>query len=148
MIGSQAILGSTPDAPAEFLRSLEVDLYPLRDPDKADLIDGCIGELSPFHETFGYYVHGVGPETAVLPRGWESRLVRMENENTAGVVGLCLSPLDLAVSKLCAGREKDVEFVRGMLRHRLVSEAEIRGILPELDSTQARRVTDGLRLCR
>ncbi len=36
---------------------------------KADLIDGSIGELSPFHETFGYYAHGLGPETAALPAG-------------------------------------------------------------------------------
>ena len=33
-------------------------------PDMADLIDGCIGELSPFHQAFGYYAHGVGKETA------------------------------------------------------------------------------------
>jgi len=44
-------------------------------PEKADIIDGCIGELSPFHETFGYYAHGIGPETAVLPAKWKTRLV-------------------------------------------------------------------------
>jgi hypothetical protein len=46
------------------LTSQEADIYPLGDPAKSDLIDGTIGELSPFHETFGYYAHGVGPETA------------------------------------------------------------------------------------
>ena len=65
ILGSQAILGAYPTAPADLLSSMEVDLYPLEDPDKADLIDGCLGELSPFHEAFGYYAHGVGPETAV-----------------------------------------------------------------------------------
>jgi hypothetical protein len=58
VIGSQALLASHPDAPEELLRSVEVDCYPLDDPAKADLIDGSIGELSPFHETFGYYAHG------------------------------------------------------------------------------------------
>jgi len=29
---------------------MEADLYPLDDPRKADIIDGAIGEESPFHE--------------------------------------------------------------------------------------------------
>src|SRR5438876_11294830 len=113
IIGSQAILASFPNAPAELTISQEADAYPLESPEKADLIDGSIGEKSPFHETFGYYAHGVGPETAVLPRNWRSRLVPVRNENTRGVTGLCLSPADLAVSKLAAGRENDLQFVSG-----------------------------------
>jgi len=137
VIGSQALLASCPDAPEELLRSVEVDCYPLDDPSKADLIDGSIGELSPFHETFGYYAHGIGPETATLPAGWRGRVVRLENENTGGVVGLCLAPADLAVSKLLAGREKDIEFVRVMLQTGLVTEAAIRSLAPELTPEQA-----------
>lgn len=149
VIGSQAILGAFPDAPAELLTSLEVDLYPLDAPEKADLIDGSIGELSPFHETFGYYAHGVGPETASLPQQWRNRLVRVENANTAGTIGWCLSPVDLAVSKLLAGREKDMEFVRVMLQAGLASESAIRAVGVELTSAQAALVTDRLsRVCR
>lgn len=62
VLGSQAILGEYPNAPEELLISQDVDVYPRDDPGKADLIDGSIGELSPFHEQFGYYAHGVGPE--------------------------------------------------------------------------------------
>ena len=101
------------------------------------MIDGSIGELSPFHETFGYYAHGIGPETAALPAGWKGRVVRLESENAGGAVGLCLSPEDLAVSKLLAGREKDIEFVRAMLRSRIVTEAAIRSLAPELSPDQA-----------
>jgi hypothetical protein len=140
-------LASCPDAPEELLRSVEVDCYPLDDPAKADLIDGSIGELSPFHETFGYYAHGIGPETAVLPRGWRRRVVRLENENTGGVIGLCLAPDDLAVSKLLAGREKDVEFVRAMLRARLVTEARIRSLAPELSPDEADLLDMKLHVC-
>jgi hypothetical protein len=147
VIGSQALLASCPDAPEELLRSVEVDCYPLDDPAKADLIDGSIGELSPFHETFGYYAHGIGPETAVLPRGWRRRVVRLENENTGGVIGLCLAPDDLAVSKLLAGREKDVEFVRAMLRARLVTEARIRSLAPELSPDEADLLDMKLHVC-
>jgi hypothetical protein len=54
VIGSQAILGAVPNAPASMLRSSEADLFTLRDPKDADLVDGSIGEGPPFHETFGY----------------------------------------------------------------------------------------------
>jgi hypothetical protein len=119
VIGSQSILGQFPGAPDELLVSRELDVF-TNDPTKAELIDGSIGERSPFHETFGYYAHGVAEETATLPAGWKDRLVRVENENTGGAVGLCLEAHDLAVSKLVAGREKDLDFVAGMFRHRMV----------------------------
>src|SRR5438093_11797861 len=82
IIGSQAILGQFPDAPASLRVSTEADLYPLHHPERADLIDGSIGELSPVHETYGYYAQGVSPTTAFLPRGWEERLIVVQNENT------------------------------------------------------------------
>jgi hypothetical protein len=137
VVGSQAILGSYPDAPAELRTSMEADLYPADDPKKADLIDGCIGELSPFHETFGYYAHGVGPETATLPSGWRNRAIRVENENTGGTTGWCLAPVDLAVSKLAAGRPKDLDFVRCMLANRLAGGQAIRDLLGELPNEVA-----------
>src|ERR1700722_15397262 len=91
IIGSQSILGSFPSPPRELTVSMEADMYPLDAPDRADLIDGSIGENSPFHSTFGYYAHGVAPETATLPTNWKSRLVRLQNENTNNIAGLCLS---------------------------------------------------------
>ena len=121
IIGSQAVLGQYPDAPAECLRSMEVDVWTRRDPNDAEVIDGSIGELSPFHSTFGYYAHGVGRETAVLPDGWETRLVVVENANTRGVRGLCLEVHDLAVSKLVAGREKDITYVATLIDSGIVN---------------------------
>jgi uncharacterized nucleotidyltransferase DUF6036 len=119
VIGSQSILGQFPDAPLQLLISAEADLFPLHRPELADLIDGSIGEGSPFHELFGYYAQGVGERTAVLPKGWRDRLIRVENPNTAGVAGLCLEVHDLAISKHVAGREKDLEFTRELARHRM-----------------------------
>jgi hypothetical protein len=87
VVGSQSILGSAPDAPAILLQSREADCYPLHRPDLADVIDGAIGELSPFDERFGYYAQGVGLETAILPVGWEGRLVKIQNENTDLKIG-------------------------------------------------------------
>ena len=120
VIGSQAILGSLPDAPFLLLRSSEADLFTRRDPADADLIDGSIGEGSPFHDTFGYYAQGVWSDTAVLPAGWEERLVAIRNDNTRGVTALCLDLHDLAVAKLVAGREKDADFLKEMILHGLI----------------------------
>ena len=76
VIGSQAVLGQFPDAPAALLVSIEADVFTFRNPDDADLIDGSIGEGSPFHQTFGYYAHGVAEETAVLPAGLYSQPIQ------------------------------------------------------------------------
>jgi hypothetical protein len=122
VIGSQSILGQFPDAPRALLMSAEAGVYPLHHPERADLIDGSIGEGSHFHETFGYYAQGVGEETATLPEGWQSRLVRISNVNTAGTTGLCLEVHDLAISKYVAGREKDLQFTRELARHGLTDE--------------------------
>jgi len=142
IIGSQAILGSYPDAPEALRVSMEVDAFPEDAPEKSDIIDGCIGELSPFHETFGYYVHGVGPETAILPRDWRQRLKTVATPATYGCVGLCLSPEDLAISKLLAGREKDIAFVRTMIEEQLVSSKTILGLQNELEDEHRGRLLE------
>lgn len=121
VIGSQSILGQFPHPPGELQDSMEADIFSLRDSKDAELIDGSIGEGSPFHQTFGYYAHGVAEETAVLPDGWKDRLIPVHNENTGGGTGLCLEVHDLAVSKLIAGREKDLAFVGALLRYQLAN---------------------------
>ena len=131
VIGSQAVLGQFPDAPADLLVSIEADVFTFRDPTDADLIEGSIGEGSPFHQTFGYYAHGVAEEAAVLPVGWRDRLIRVRNENTGNGCGLCLEVHDLAVAKLAAGREKDAEFVAGLLKYKLANPALIETRLRE-----------------
>ena len=119
VIGSAAILASFPDddLPIEATRSDEADLAPFDDPDgdKADRVDGAIGEGSPFHTLFGYYAQGVGTETAKLPDGWRDRLVSFDAPAVPPGRGHCLEPHDLAASKLVAGRPKDFEFVDALL---------------------------------
>lgn len=145
VVGSQSVLGSWPDAPVDLLRSVEADLYPRTHPERAIVIDGAIGEGSPFHETFGYYAHGVGPETSVLGPGWEDRLVTVQNPNTRDAVGLCLEPHDAVAAKLAAGREHDVAFAAAALRAKLVSESTLRERIAALPLDDAsRRHADGL----
>ncbi len=148
VIGSQAILAQFPSAPGELLASVEADVFTFRDPKDADAIEGSIGELSPFHQTFGIYAQGVGEETAVLPRGWRERLVRLRTENTGGATGLCLEVHDLAVSKLVAGREKDREYVGALIRHKLASVETIGERLEQTPLDDARRELCVARLAR
>ncbi len=116
VVGSQAILGSFPDAPQALLRSIEADLYPLERPERADEIDGNLGDGSPFHEQFGYYAHGVGPETVKAPAGWGERLVRIEipprPASNVRAVALCLEPHDLVLAKCARGDQRDWDFAR------------------------------------
>ena len=142
VIGSQSILGQFPDAPPALLRSMEGDVYPRSDPALADKVDGSIGEGSRFHEQHGYYAQGVGPDTATLPRGWQRRLVRVENANTRGYVGLCLEVHDLAISKYVAGREKDLEFTRELARRGMTDRKTLlqRLSATKLDGALARAV--------
>jgi hypothetical protein len=147
ILGSQAILGTFPDAPDEVRRSMEADAFPLEAPEKADLIDGTIGELSPFHETYGYYAHGIAPESAALPEGWRERLVRVSTPATQGVTGFCLAPEDLAAGKLAAGREKDIDFVKALLRHRLIEIGRLRSRIALLPAEYAPRAAGALAAC-
>ena len=51
VFGSQAILGEFPDAPEALRASIEVDMQPKNRPEKADLVDGALGEMSQFYKT-------------------------------------------------------------------------------------------------
>lgn len=131
VVGSQAVLLPFPNAPAELLRSREVDLYPALHPERADLIDGAIGAMSMFDETFGYYADGVGPETAVMPADW---MQRASLHYIGDLTALCPEIHDLAVSKAVAGREKDADFVRVLLRERMIDIEILRGRVRCLDT--------------
>ena len=117
LVGSQAILLLLDEPPPDLLRSTEIDLYPALSPEKADLIDGAIGALSTFHDTFGYHADGVAPETASLPPDWMTRAVF---SYVGDITAICPDLHDLAASKCAAGREKDADYIRVLLRHKLV----------------------------
>lgn len=141
IVGSQAILGALPNPPAFFTMSAEADIYPLGAPELADQIDGAIGEGSQFHDANGFYAQGVSPETATLPAGWIERVHRIQNANTDLRVGLCLSVVDLFLSKAWAGREKDREFCVGLLRHSFVKLEEAQGLVASMPLDKAQQQT-------
>jgi hypothetical protein len=124
VIGSQAILGVVSEPPDELLESMEADIYPRFRPELSDLIDGAMGDGSPFEEQFGYFAHGVGPETAKAPAGWEDRLIRVEIPprvtSARRPVAWCLEPHDLVLAKLARGSERDWDYAKRAVRASLV----------------------------
>jgi hypothetical protein len=68
--------------PSAFERTHDVNggghLYPMHAEEKADKIEGTIGEGLQFHETYGYYAQGVDSKTACVPVGWKDRLHRFK----------------------------------------------------------------------
>lgn len=138
IVGSQAILGTfgEGDLPIEATMSRECDVLPIAETHEetarlADVLEGVAGEWSPFDEEHGFSIDGVDLTTVVLPEGWRSRLVRVQNANTAPpageprFTGWCLEPHDLCASKLMAGREKDWNFVGALLRMQLIDYATL-----------------------
>lgn len=140
ILGSQAILGQFPELAEPLfksncedislramtqnilLRSIEVDVLIPDAEGKSDLIDGAIGELSPFHHTYGYYAQGIDSTTAILPEAWRDRLNIVCNKNTNNIRGHCVEIHDLIISKLCAGRQKDIEFFHAAIKLRLIKQ--------------------------
>ena len=121
VFGSQAILANYPNPPDSLRASIEVDVQPKNLPDKADAIDGALGELSLFHQTHGFYVHGISIESAKLPEGWDKRVIPVVDKiSTRGNTGWCVEAHDLAASKLSAYREKDRDFVRILLIEKMI----------------------------
>ena len=134
IFGSQAILGEFPDAPKSLRASIEVDVQPKNRPERTDDVDGSLGELSIFHQTHGFYVHGISIESIKLPDGWEQRTVSVSDPiSTRGKTGLCVETHDLAASKLAADREKDKEFVRLLLIEKMIDANILMERLSTLD---------------
>ena len=151
VVGSQSILGTFREdqLPADATRSVEIDILPIADDNTetarlADLIEGVAGEFSPFEELHGFSIDGVDLSTSALPTSWRSRLVKVQNGNTAApdgepqYTGWCLDKEDLCVAKLCAFREKDRNFVAALVRSALVDRETILSRLASVDERYRR----------
>ena len=130
VIGSQSILGAfdEDDLPAAATASIEADVAFLDDPGrvKADHVEGAIGEMSSFHSTYGIYAEGVHVETATfLPDGWRDRLISWQLRSSEPAEPHFLEPHDLAISKLGAAREKDLNFVEALITAGLLDIATL-----------------------
>ena len=120
VFGSQSILGTVTTPPRACLVALEVDLYPRNHPQALPLIVAALGRRSIFSRKNGFFVDCVTPDLAAFPEGWTERLVPFRTKRTEGVTGWCAELHDVAASKLAAGREKDLTYVRALLVAKLI----------------------------
>lgn len=151
IMGSQAILGQHPELDSVdmttnvnvdftlaerpqriLLVSDEADILVPEDYRKAEIIEGCIGEDSLFHQQHGFYAQAVDESTCKLPEGWKNRVIPVCNANTSNKTGFCLDTHDLIISKLIAGRPKDYLYFQAACKLCLV-EREL--LIERLDNT-------------
>lgn len=124
VIGSQSILGTfdEDELPENVTMSMEADVAIINDPtfEKSDIAEAFLGELSQFHETFGYYLQSVSIDTATLPTGWQLRAVKFTHGDFGNGQAMCLDVHDAVLAKLVANRPKDHEFASELIRGRFV----------------------------
>lgn len=119
IIGSLSVLGVESQAPDEMLMSIDVDLYPRDDPDRAGEIAAAFGLGSEFEQSTGIYADAVSPNLPTLPDGWQDRLLRVPF--ASGVTAWFLDPNDAAVSKYARGETRDREWIRAGLAAGILS---------------------------
>lgn len=128
VIGSQAALVGWPSTPDGMRITPEIDIYLARmawwnrqhpDIQADDEIDGLFGRASAFHARYGFYIDGVSPNTAPLPKGWQDRAVFREvahGDIVITAVAPCIE--DLIVSKLRRLDPKDERYVEACIASR------------------------------
>jgi hypothetical protein len=139
LFGSQSLRALRPSYPKEFPKSLEADLYPRNHPQAWGLLRQQMGRDSKFFRKHGVYLDCVDPALALFPDGWLERLIPFRTPRTGGVTAWCLEPNDLFVSKLVAWREKDQQFLRAMLKHKLAKPMVVLNRIEDLPISSARR---------
>jgi hypothetical protein len=138
VIGSQSLHGKGPDLADELVASAEADLVAKDREHRTEWLN-AIGQDSPFHAEFGYYADPVEEGTATLPAGWRRRLVNLSPGDAGGVLGLCLDPHDLAISKYVARRQKDLAFNQQLARRGIVSRERLMALLAKTPVTEVVR---------
>jgi hypothetical protein len=146
--GSQAALAQFPnDLPKSVVMSREADIAAIDDPidQKAMIINGNIGEDTLFHTTYGFFAEGVSRELFVLPPTWRERAIAVDGHAMRKTTGLCPEIHDLAVAKLAAGRQKDVDWIKSLLTsgHLRAEQFLERALETELSQTR-REIAVGL----
>jgi hypothetical protein len=137
LIGSQALHAWARRVPAEALLSQECDLYPKNVPEAVTVLALALGRRSRFARSNGFYADVVTPELATLPPNWQMRVRRWR---VGAVTALCLEVHDLVVSKLAAGRLKDLEFIGAVLKLRLAKLNILRRRIAMLPSNADRQL--------
>jgi hypothetical protein len=137
VIGSQAIHGTWPDPEMDVvLRSNDLDLFPLHGYGDSNVVYEelmlHLGQDSDFDLETGTYIEAVSETLARLPPDWSTRTLRevvgsVEIGGSRREVTVIFPEIhDLTVSKLAIRREKDLEFLAGVVDLGLVEQSILR----------------------
>ena len=125
IVGASAVIARLHgNISAPMTMTAEVDIYAFdaqNVEDLSDMIDANIGQDSLFHSTFGYYADGVSPETAKMPTDWLTRAVRYNPPEAPGVTAILPDVNDIALAKLVAWREKDIDWLESGIKSGILS---------------------------
>lgn len=127
VLGSASLLPPFPEVgnvgePLETTYDADFLLDPI-DREIAKMLGEAVGENSLFHSKAGYYADILHPNIVqTLPQNWEQRLRPLPDYDNVW----CLDPVDLAMVKVCVGREKDLRLVRELLVRKLIDPQELR----------------------
>lgn len=148
VIGSSAILAIF-ESPTDFFlsRSNEADLVTLSgDPALADRISVLIGELSHFHDNHDVYADGCTFDTPVFaPAGWRDRAIPVRYDDI-GVTARFMELHDLVLSKIGAGRPKDLEFCSALAKTQYINREELAERIPMIPCTDSERASLAARI--
>ena len=130
LVGTGAVIVTARQIPAIMMMTAEIDVYADGVPDPepiSDLLDAAIGRGSRFHQTFSYYCDGVSPATATMPADWRDRTTEYVTPDGIATA-ICPSANDIAIAKLCAGREKDWTWLRAAAIAGIVDPRTVRAL--------------------
>jgi hypothetical protein len=117
--------------PENVSRELDLCVGDGKDDRLNTLVDGTIGELSQFDETFGIYAHPNPIEGLFhAPSSWQKR-IRVETEPVSHTKIIVPHYLDLTVSKIIAGRPKDILFAVSVIHIFGVKLEQIEAMIEE-----------------
>jgi hypothetical protein len=139
IVGSAAILAMLPNPPEGALTATrDVDVIPPNDDEHlADRISFVLGEASEFDLEHGYYAQGVTSKTPrYAPANWMARAVPIRVDKCTG---WCMEAHDLVLSKLGAGREKDLNFAKSAATLGLLQRDELLRRLQDVVCTDEHR---------
>ena len=139
VIGSQSLHGRFPDVADTIMRSREIDVIL---PNKAKIgnwLSEVVGDGTPFEVERGYFIDHIVPDIArgipVLANGWDQRSTKRPVIYDGKEVGEVrfISPEDMAISKLYAGREKDFNFLKLLVQAGYLNMKEVEALIPYVD---------------
>lgn len=146
IVGSQSIHAITEHLPEIALQSVECDFLLIESADKRARVNDEFGVFSDYQRDEGFYADALGLATAILPKGWQTRLKPLRNDE-GELIANCVDVHDVAVSKLVAGREKDFEFISDIFSRQLINTTEFLARI-ELVLTQVENDTIANRLSK